>query len=120
MRFCKLVASDFATVLEDVSCGDFVYLDPPYYAPGRKIYGEYGYGAFNSSDVQRLLDVLEHIDKVGGTFVLSYADSAEVHLLGSKWNYARVSVRRNVSGFAGARRLTTEVLVSNKDLLGVI
>ncbi|HET9768248.1 MAG TPA: Dam family site-specific DNA-(adenine-N6)-methyltransferase, partial [Thermoanaerobaculia bacterium] len=57
-----LFSGDFATLLADARPRDFVYLDPPYFREGRRVYGEYGYGTFSDRDLPRLLDVLTGLD----------------------------------------------------------
>jgi len=116
LRASKLLSADFFEVIDGVSRNDFVYLDPPYSTSSRRAYGEYGYGSFEKSDLGRLESALKYIDSVGAKFLLSYADSSDIEPLKKEWNYTRVQVRRNVSGFSSSRRLASEVVISNSDL----
>jgi DNA adenine methylase len=123
LRDCELRSNDFEDCLKDLKCGDFVYLDPPYSNSQRKIYGEYGYGVFAPMDHDRLAKLLKRVDKAGASFLLSYCvDDTLIAMLSRRWNVQRVSVRRNVSGFAHTRRTAEELLVSNyetvHDLVG--
>lgn len=115
LKHARLLAADFETTLAEVTCGDFVYLDPPYLARGRKNYGEYGYGGFQENDLVRLAAVLKDIDARGARFVLSYADTSEARAMFRRWRVSGVRVRRNVSGYARGRRFTREVIVRNAE-----
>jgi DNA adenine methylase len=102
--------------LSDVAAGDFVYLDPPYKLSGRKGYGEYGYGAFNDRDMNRMVTTLRKIDEVGATFLLSYCDAPEVCRRMREWYVYRVEVTRYVAGFSKFRKSVLEMLFSNKQI----
>jgi len=116
LQHATLLALDFESVVERVRPGDLVYLDPPYAVDERRIFREYLPGSFSTADVPRLAGVLEKIDSVGATFLLSYAMSVEGESLSGPWHYKTVTTRRNVAGFSGNRRSATEVVVSNRPL----
>lgn len=116
LRAANLRCMDFEETLSDVKNGDFVYLDPPYKLNGRKGYGEYGYGTFTDKDMSRLIMTIRHIDRVGGTFLLSYSDADELACIRRDWYCYRLTVRRHVAGFAKYRETVTEVLLSNQKL----
>jgi DNA adenine methylase len=77
LQRASLRAGDFESVLNGTRAGDFVYLDPPYSKADERYSGEYGYGAFSSTDFGRLLAQLERINELGATFLLSYRYSAQ-------------------------------------------
>jgi DNA adenine methylase len=108
-----LICMDFEECLAKVRSGDFVYLDPPYTRAGGRYSGEYGYGAFTSTDLDRLYSSLRCIDKRGALFLFSYRDSSAVKNACRYWNSRTISVQRHVGGFRGSRRVVREILVSN-------
>lgn len=114
----KLVAGDFMKTLAYVKPGNFVYLDPPYAVNSRRVFREYGKRLFNAADIPRLAKCLKAIHTAGADFLLSYADCSEARALASQWNAVRVPIRRNVAGFAGARKNAYEWLVTNLSLAG--
>jgi DNA adenine methylase len=113
LRGARLITGDFEECLRGVKRGDFVYLDPPYAVAGKRRRGEYGYGAFDTPDLRRLDVALNAIDAAGGTFLLSYADTAAARRVTRSWVRAKIQVRRHVAGFAGKRRTVPELLVTN-------
>jgi DNA adenine methylase len=116
LKNSDLRAWDFGRTLRYVQKGDFVYLDPPYAVASRRIFREYGPKSFAKRDLTRLAKHLRTIDQKGATFVLSYADCAEARSLGAQWLSRRILVRRNIAGFAGARRSAYEVVVTNAQM----
>jgi DNA adenine methylase len=109
----QLRAWDFGRTLRYVRKGDFVYLDPPYAVESRRVFREYGAFGFGRADLARLARHLRRIDERGAAFLLTYADCAEARELFSEWKQRRILVRRNIAGFAGARRRAYELLVFN-------
>jgi len=105
-------------VIDHVGEGDFVYLDPPYVLDERRVFREYLPGSFMRTDLKRLGEALQEIDRRGAVFVLSYAESKEAKKLVRSWNHRRVSTQRNIAGFVGARKNDFELLVSNRPFEG--
>jgi DNA adenine methylase len=114
----ELVSGDFEVILERARRGDFVYLDPPYTKADQPYSGEYGYGAFSSTDFERLLAQLKRLDDLGATFLLSYRYSLQINRGLRHWHTSVVSVRRHIAGFSSARRVVRELLVSNHPIGG--
>jgi DNA adenine methylase len=115
LRSAKFLVSDFeATISAHLSSGTFFFLDPPYAIERRKPFTEYDRSAFSQLDLTRLLGCLEAIDDSGGQFALTY-DSAltKTFLLRKRWHQSLITVRRNISGFANARKNAIEVLTTN-------
>jgi DNA adenine methylase len=104
---------DFGTTLRYVRAGDFVYIDPPFVVESRRVFSQYGPGSFTNVDLSRLARHLKVIDRKGAVFVLSYADCREARELSRYWHRKRLRVRRNIAGFASARRNAYELIVSN-------
>lgn len=110
----RLECRDFEAVVKDhVAAGDFVYLDPPYAVSNRRVFRQYSATEFGISDLERLRAVMTHIDRVGATFVVSYAQSKETKLLEEGWFSYRQRTLRNVAGFSHDRRHATEVIITN-------
>ncbi len=107
---------DFHESTLKISRGDFVYLDPPFAVENRRVFRQYGPRHFSNEDLQRLSRTLDHIDKAGGVFLLSYAYCSEAISHFSKWPIRRVVTTRNISGFAKHRRKAIELLITNTPL----
>jgi DNA adenine methylase len=73
-----LLAGDFENIVcANVSAGDFVYLDPPFFQTEGRVFRQYNSKPFMKQDLDRLRLLLECIDLVGATFLLSYAKNQE-------------------------------------------
>lgn len=104
---------DFETVINEAKTDDFVYLDPPYTYSGQRNRGEYGTGAFNEDDIERLLGCLRAADKRGVKLLLSYNKLSDVSKKFPRWKVTYASVRRSVAGFAVRRRTVREFQFRN-------
>ncbi len=114
LRAATIRPLDFRACLHDVRKGDFIYLDPPYATSTQRRSGEYGYGSFDSDDLESLVDCLKSIDRKGARFLLSYKDSTTLkRLLPVTWQMRKINVKRHVAGFAKYRTDVIEVLISN-------
>jgi len=113
LRRTVLMAADFRDTLAAVERDDFVYLDPPYAVRSRRVFTEYGKNVFSYDDLSDLGESLHRLDRIGATFVLSYADSSDSRRIFAPWYSRRVRVRRNVAGFTSSRRHQYEIYVSN-------
>lgn len=113
LQRASLKAGDFGRVLDGVREGDFVYLDPPYAISSRRVFREYDKNGFATTDLKRLGEHLRTIDKMGATFVVTYADSPEARALLRPWGWRRALVRRHIAGFVAARRSAYELVSTN-------
>lgn len=119
LRSAQLEVGDFETSLQEAGEGDFVYLDPPYFAGDRKTYGEYGYdGCFRGSDLSRFIDLVTSLSDRGVNVLLSYQEDQALRDSLKGWIFTGVQVRRHVAGFAAFRRTAAEMLVANYPLRG--
>jgi DNA adenine methylase len=109
----RLISGDFERVLRHARKGDFVYMDPPFAVHARRVFNEYHPDTFCSHDIARLRRWMERLDRKGISFLVSYAQSAEARILAEGFNCRRLSVRRNIAGFAGDRADSIELLISN-------
>ena len=96
-----------------VAANDFVFLDPPYYRTGQRIFNEYALEIFTSSDFERLDAVLRMIHDRGAKFLLSFPRTCDSIRLAKSWNSATSYVLRTVAGDPGARRKQSEMLIYN-------
>lgn len=107
-------AADFEDTVALAERGDFVYLDPPYARRRSLRPGEYGYQSLDGdSDLCRLACTLDELDRKGVWYLASYMNSSHAVRLIPHRGMRRITVRRNVGGFAATRRLTTELLLAN-------
>ena len=113
LRSARLYAGDFGSTLRHVRSDDFVYLDPPYAVQSRRVFREYGAEVFDEEDIARLRRHLCTINAKGAHFVVSYADCREARALAEGWISRRMRLRRHIAGFARARRLAYELLITN-------
>ena len=115
LQNARLRVGDFEAVIkEEVKAMDFVYLDPPYAVENRRIFRQYGPHTFGLEDLDRLDKLLRHIDDIGATFLLSYADCKESRNLAKNWRSRRVYTQRNIAGFHLHRRRAAEVFITNQ------
>lgn len=113
LRSATLVAGGFEKTLDQVRCGDFVYLDPPYRIAARRVFNEYSHSSFSSNDLARLRLRLQALDRDGIPFLLSYGYSREALMLAKGFRATHLVVQRQVAGFADKRRKSRELVVTN-------
>jgi DNA adenine methylase len=118
LRSTTLVAGDFEDTLIWARPGDFVYMDPPYVVEGRRVFSSYGPRSFKKEDLHRLSNCLGELDHKSIGFVVSYAASPEARELFQNWKTCRVRTRRNIAGFAGARKYAFEIIATNIEMKG--
>jgi len=114
LQRCELMNSDFERCVEAARSGDFIYLDPPYVGSGSgRLFAEYLATSFSPIDLDRLEECLVALHRRGACFALSYVDTPIVRDRFARWEILEVSVRRNIAGFAGARKMSGEIVVTN-------
>ena len=109
----ELFCNDYNQTLKFANSGDFVYLDPPYVVSESRVFCEYLADSFAKPDLPRFANSLRRLDQRGVKFVVSYADTAEARRLFDVWEIHRAWTRRNIAGFASARRGGFELLATN-------
>lgn len=112
LRAATLITADFRHTLSLVREGDFVYLDPPYWVPERRVFREYSKNVFDAEAVDALAEGLERLEKLRIPFVLSYADSSTGAALGRFRRSKRVLVQRQIAGFSNSRRFAAELIIT--------
>jgi DNA adenine methylase len=114
LKGATLISGDFEVVVaRALSRRCLVYLDPPYASGTRQPFAAYHPNSFSPLDLDRLESLLDHIDRKGSTFILTYSDEKAISGRFARWQRRAHVVRRNISGFAGARKLTAETLFTN-------
>ncbi|SFV32905.1 DNA adenine methylase [Hyphomicrobium facile] len=91
----------------------FIYVDPPYLSARKRIFVDYNASIFRERDFDDLIDLLSIADKGGAKFVLTYKDTSKLRKACLQWNKHRISVTRNVGGFASSRKVDKEMIVTN-------
>lgn len=114
LKSAVIATADFEVTLDATREGDFVYLDPPYFVRGRRIFRQYGKSVFAEDDLLRLVRALERLDARGVAFLVSYAYSKQAKALFGAWKARRILTQRNIAGFHHFRRKSYEMLVSNR------
>jgi DNA adenine methylase len=110
----QVCCGDFERVCrKNVSVGDMVYLDPPYYITSRRVFREYSSKPFSGDDLLRLADLLSEIDGRGAHFLLSYPDCSFTRDLAKRWRASRIDVMRTIAGKLSSRGYAREILVRN-------
>jgi DNA adenine methylase len=99
--------------LRKIKSNDFVYLDPPYYREGHRVFNEYDLVSFGPEDFERLDRVLQHLDKIGAKFLLSFPRTGDAIRLSQAWDSTTFTVRRTVAGDPQARGRQMEMLIFN-------
>jgi DNA adenine methylase len=109
----KIYCVDFEVFCDkNLDVGDFVFIDPPYYAAER-IFNEYNVKPFNQDDFCRLGKLISKLDKRGIRFLLSFPEVEDSIKLASQWENASVPVRRTIAGDPSKRRIANELLIYN-------
>lgn len=117
LNAAKITNLDFEKFCdENVEAGDFVYLDPPYFKQGQRIFNEYNAFPFLDDDFTRLERTLSSLDRRGAAFLLTFAKNERTHALCKKWGSKFEQVTRSVASNPDKRAKQTEVLIFNYDL----
>ena len=112
LRAAKLRRGDFEQTLATASCGDFVYLDPPYTAlHTRKGFRQYNERLFGWHDQERLAHVAVELAKRGCSVVVSNAHHEEVLDLYQGFLHRVVSRHSILAADPQSRRVTTELVI---------
>jgi DNA adenine methylase len=120
LRKATLIEGDFEETIKHAQKGDFVYLDPPYFSAKKRIFSEYGPRLFGDDDLCRLQRCLEGLHKRKVRFAVSYWYCKETLELFAKWRIKRVRAKRNIAGFAAARRGAYELIACNFNADGTL
>jgi len=111
LRAATIATRDFATILDEVQKGDFVYLDPPYARTTKTSFTAYSASGFGWDEHVRLARVCSRLGDIDCQFVLSNADLPEVRHLYERFSMISVPASRRINARADGRGLVNELLV---------
>lgn len=107
-------SEDFATVLDRVPRGGFVYLDPPYDpVSDTASFTGYNRGGFGREEQVRLKACCDALTARGVKFLLSNSATPFIRELYGSYHVSIVQARRAVNSVASRRGAIEEVLVRN-------
>lgn len=107
-------SGDFASVLEQVPKGGFVYLDPPYDpVSDTASFTGYNRGGFGREEQVRLKECCDALTARGVKFLLSNSATPFIQELYGSYRVSIVQARRAVNSVASRRGAIEEVLVRN-------
>jgi DNA adenine methylase len=118
LQGAKLLAADFAQVLEAARPGDFVYFDPPYVPlTATSNFTSYNSQGFSNDDHRRLADCIRHLTAKRCYVMLSNSSADLVHALYQEAHYRLIPIqaRRNINSKANRRGPVKELLILNYD-----
>lgn len=113
LKDCELRTDDFKTTIRNTKQGDFLYIDPPYASKEHNEFCQYDANSFGLKDIEDLWQELVNADQRGVRFMLSYTKCAEMTQFCEKWGSKTIKVRRNIAGFAGHRKMASEIVIKN-------
>jgi len=110
----ELLNGDFSQIRPWLGADSFVYLDPPY-VPLSASSSFTGYTAhgFDAAMQQRLRELCDEIDRLGGKFMLSNSAAALVRQLYQGYRIEEVQAARSINSRAGGRGKITELIIRN-------
>lgn len=91
-----------------------IFLDPPYYAEGVRVFREYSATPFCSNDLKRLKRCAESLANHGNTVVITYLDTEQFRETFSDFIVESIEVSRNVGGFKDRRAAKAELIAVMK------
>lgn len=117
LAFCDQVkdvsffSEDFQLFLDNCDPrNSTIYMDPPYYTAGQRVFREYGPKTFEHDDLIRLDVVARFWADKGNRIVISYRECDEFRDLFSDCIVQEVDVARNVGGFKSRRNTQSELI----------
>lgn len=109
-----MTSGDYATVLENISAGTFVYLDPPYDPVSEtSSFTGYSKGGFGREEQIRLRECCDDLDRRGIKFMLSNSATEFILEQYKVYNVTTVQAKRAVNSVATGRGDVDEVVVRN-------
>lgn len=111
-KHSNLFCADFEYVLLNARCGDFVYLDPPYYPVSSTAnFTSYTANLFNLDDHIRLKSVFDELSNRGCYVALSNSDTTQIKNLYNDYNIKTVKALRSINSDANKRGAIDELLI---------
>ena len=111
----RLRDDEFEAALEDVSAGDFIYLDPPYPAlNGTSFFAHYTKSRFQRQDQERLAAQVRELDRAKCLVLVSNADLQWIRRLYRGFNQTPLAVTRYVRT-GHEKHKVSELMITNYD-----
>jgi DNA adenine methylase len=112
LKGADLHCDDFETVLTDVQCGDFVYVDPPYVPLTETAnFTKYTSGSFGSADQRRLADAVRRLHDRGCKILISNSDTPLVRELYAGFEMHTVYAPRQINSDVTGRKRIAELVI---------
>lgn len=110
----EIAVASFESTLDEVSTGDFVYLDPPY-APLNKTsnFTQYTKDSFGQDMQVALRDYCNRLTSKGVHFLQSNSSTPLIHELYSGYSIVEVNAARAINSKGSKRGNVTELLIKN-------
>jgi len=109
----KIICRDFSTSITEARCGDFMYLDPPYFYGNARNRGQYGWNTFSDDDVDRLIVQVKDASSKGVKILISYNKAHILKKALTRWKLSYCAVKRSVAGFSNMRSNVREFQLRN-------
>lgn len=110
----SIMNGDFEQALQNVSKGDFVYLDPPYDPlSNSSSFTGYTQGGFDRTEQERLKDVCDQLNAKKAKFLLSNSYTNLILNLYQDYNINEIKAIRSINSDAEKRGQISEVLIRN-------
>jgi len=111
----RLSTASFEQTCRLATCGDFVYLDPPYPPLAKSAnFTHYTPNRFGVKDQEAVADTFKSLDSKGCKVMLSNSDQDHIRILYSGFRITKLEVTRWL-GSNGKRFRVNEIVVTNYD-----
>lgn len=112
-----ITSTDYETVLENLDCDSFVYLDPPYHPISESSnFTGYVQGGWNIFDQVRLRNACDELSERGIKFLLSNSSSPQIRdLYEERYEIFTVKANRSINSIGSDRGEVDEFLIRNYD-----
>lgn len=108
LKGCTIKCGDFYKACKEVSEGDLVFFDSPYY----DTFDTYQAGGFSEEDHKRLAKLFDELNERGAFIILTNNDCNYIKELYSKYTIDVVSVKRMINSDSTNRK-GSEVIITN-------
>ena len=108
-----IMNADYQDILSLTRCGDFVYMDPPYYKEFDRTFTGYNVKQFSDEDHERLALECKFLSSRGVLFALSNSDTPFIRNLYKDYYIFPVYTNRTVSRDTSTRGIVGEILITN-------
>lgn len=116
LRNATIKAQPFGAAVAEASCGDFVYLDPPYPPLNDTAYfTHYTADRFSEQDQKALADCIREMDRRGCLVMMSNADTPLIRRLYKKYRLISLPVIRYLT-CKSVRHKVRELIITNYEV----